>query len=245
MPRRFGTLKGVSRFLNFLTNSPAAVVLLLAAVLGLVAFAVPPWHAWAWVVGLVLVIALVVGALLIYRQYEQLQARIDALGAELAAERENVRSVTTELSEYKPLTDEEHGDTVVAKQIVSTLPTGEGLLPWLRVTTQLTAWDREMLAPLASFLEQNRRTSFEDSKVHPAFMDLYRSGQQLADWFDLQGSPRDESSTIDLTPGDQREGGWREYGQVRSEGERLADAFVTARAVFVRVGMETGTLPTR
>lgn len=235
----------MSRFLNFLTNSPAAVVLLVAALLGVVVFAVPVWHEWAWIVGLVLVLGLAVGLLLMYGQYEQLQARIDALNAELAGERENVRSVTAELSEYKPMTDDDSDDTRMAKRIVGTLPTGEGLLPWLRVTTQLTAWDQEMLSPLTTFLEENRRTSFEDAKVHPAFMDLYRAGQQLADWFTLQGSPRADSTTIDLTPGDQREGGWRAYGEARTQGESLAEEFLAARAVFVRVGLETGTLPTR
>lgn len=242
--RRFGTLSDVSRFLNFLTNSPSSVLLLGAAILGLVVFVVPPWHPWAWVAGLVVAALILVGVLLAFRRYQQVQSRIDTLNAELASERENVKSVTRELSEYKPMTDNENDDTKVAKKIIATLPNDHGLLPWLRVTTKLTSWDEGLLRPLATFLEGNRRTSFEDAKLHPAFMDLYRSGQQLSDWFAVQGTPR-EGSAVDLTPGDEREGGWREYGEARTEGETLAEALLQSRATFARIGMETGTLPTR
>ncbi|MBR7503097.1 hypothetical protein KCW65_23760, partial [Mycobacterium tuberculosis] len=43
----------MKRFLDFLTNSTAAVALAAIVVVGLVLFLIPPLHPFAWVIGIV------------------------------------------------------------------------------------------------------------------------------------------------------------------------------------------------
>lgn len=233
----------VNRFLDFLNNSLAAAVLAGSALVFLPLHLIPALHPISWIMGVLQVAVAALAVWLILRRYQRDQARIDHLNAELGAEREKMRTITRELGEFRPIADETSEDVQASRRIVGQLSSAEGLIPWLRVRTDLTSWAPEQLDPMEEFLHANRQLSFEDSAVHTAFMELYRAAQQLRDWFSLEGS-RHGDDGWELLPADQREGGWREFTEAKARGEELADTLLTARAGFERVALERGTLPT-
>ena len=77
----------MKRFLDFLTNSPAAVTFAVLTVLGIVAFVIPGLHSAAWIIGLVLCLGVIVALLMFHGEWRRGQRQIDALRQQLSVER--------------------------------------------------------------------------------------------------------------------------------------------------------------
>ena len=77
----------MKRFLDFLTNSPAAVTFAVLSVLGIVVFAVPGLHPFAWIIGLILCIGVILALLMFHGEWRRAQRQIDSLRQLLSTER--------------------------------------------------------------------------------------------------------------------------------------------------------------
>ena len=53
---------------------------------------------------------------------------------------------------------------------------------------------------------------------------------------------QDTAGRLEIMPGDEREGGWREFAEARETGEQRIDAFVRARQAFERTALENDVL---
>lgn len=228
----------MKRFLDFLTNSPAAVTLTILTVVGIILFAVPGLHPVAWVIGLLLCLGIIAGLLLILGEWRRAQSQIDTLRSDLSRERGRLETVG-----LTPITQEEVTipDETRAERILELLPDTDGLVQSLRVEATFGTLAVDELAPLHTFRSEFAKSSFDNPRTHTAFMTLYRSAEALSIWVNEETRVLDSDRTQrEIRPGDSREGGWREYTDARTRGERLGDDFVTARRQFNQTALELG-----
>ncbi len=233
---RIGYAGGVKRFGDFLVNSPAALLLGATACVLLILFLVPPIHPSAWIIGLLGVLVVIGVLLLWFLEWTRTQDRIDDLNARLAQAHAAIGGVT-----LSPVAeDEPSADTVRAERIRELFPTGSGLIQELRIESGFSPVPAGLLDPLRTFLDEFSHTSFENPASHFAFMDLHRAGAALSAWFGEQ--TQDTAGRLEIMPGDEREGGWREFAEARETGEQRIDAFVRARQAFERTALENDVL---
>ncbi|WP_366933908.1 hypothetical protein [Brevibacterium renqingii] len=228
----------MKRFLDFLTNSPAAVTTAVLTALGIVAFAVPGLHAAAWIIGLVLCLGVIVALLMFHGEWRRAQRQIDALRQQLSVElgRMDTPGLTPVEESVELLPDERR-----ARRILELLPDSGGLVQSLRLDATFGTLAISELEPLHTFCDEFKKTSFDNPRSHTAFMNLYRSAEALSLWVneETQVAPAD-STTREIRPGDTREDGWREYTEARGRGERLSDEFVSSRWEFNQTALELG-----
>ena len=228
----------MKRFLDFLTNSPAAVTFAVLTVLGIVAFVIPGLHAAAWIIGLVLCLGVIVALLMFHGEWRRGQRQIDALRQQLSVERGRMDTpgLTPVEDTVELLADERR-----ARRILELLPDSGGLVQSLRLDATFGTLAVDELDPLHTFCEEFKRTSFDNPRSHTAFMNLYRAAEALSIWVNEETQvAADDSTTREIRPGDAREDGWREYTQARSRGERLSDEFVSSRWEFNHTALELG-----
>ncbi len=228
----------MKRFLDFLTNSPAAVTLAVLTVLGAVLFAIPGLHSFAWIIGLLLCPG-VVGALLMFHgEWRRAQHQVDRLRQELSVERGRLDSVG-----LTPIDDEvaQIPDEIAARKILALFPDSGGLVQSLRLDATFGTLAVDELEPLHAFRSDFKKASFDNPRSHTAFMNLYRAAEALSIWVkeETRVLPSDTTQR-EIRPGDTREGGWREYTEARTRGERLGDEFLAARWEFNQTALELG-----
>ncbi|WP_349828039.1 hypothetical protein [Brevibacterium litoralis] len=228
----------MKRLTDFLLNSPAAAVLAVLAAVVLLSTAIPPLHPHAWIIALVSSLVTLGVLVLLAREWATAQRRIDGLRAELA----EARGAIGEGYSAAAITDQEPSeDTTRARRILDAFPSGDGLLPHLRLAGGFTPTPEALLEPVRAFLTDTARTRFDDPRVHTAFMELHRSAQGFVEWIDAETEATDE--VREIRPGDVRGDGWREFSAAKEAGERRVDAFVDARRTFERIALETEVLP--
>lgn len=228
----------MKRFLDFLTNSPAAVTFAVLTVLGIVAFAIPALHPAAWIIGLVLCLAVIVALLMFHGEWRRSQRQIDALRQQLSTERGRMDTpgLTPIEDTIELLPDERR-----ARRILELIPDSGGLVQSLRLDATFGTLAVDELEPLYTFCEEFKKTSFDNPRSHTAFMNLYRAAEGLSLWVKDETQVSDEDSTTrEIRPGDARNEGWREYTEARSRGERLSDEFVSSRWEFNQTALELG-----
>lgn len=228
----------MKRFLDFLTNSPAAVTCAVLTVLGIVLFAVPALHPFAWIIGLFLCLGVIVALLMFHGEWRRAQIQIDSLRQLLSTERGRMDSVglTPIDAEVEQLPDETR-----AQRILSLLPDSDGLVQSLRLDATFGTLQVAELEPLLTFREEFAKSSFDNPRSHTAFMNLYRAAEALSIWVKEETRVLASDTTQrEIRPGDTREGGWREYTEARSRGESLGDQFVSARWEFNQTALELG-----
>lgn len=228
----------MKRFLDFLTNSPAAVTFAVLTVLGIMAFAIPALHPFAWIIGLILCLGVIVALLMFHGEWRRAQTQIDSLRQQLSTERGRIDSLGPAVvdDEVTRLPDEER-----AQRILELLPDSAGLVQSLRLDATFGTLAVDELEPLHTFRNEFAKSSFDNPRSHTAFMNLYRAAEALAIWVneETRELPAD-SAKREIRPGDTREDGWREYTEARSRGERLGDRFVSARWEFNQTALELG-----
>lgn len=228
----------MKRFLDFLTNSPAAVTFAVLGVLGIIVFAVPGLHPFAWIIGLILCIGVIVALLMFHGEWRRAQRQIDSLRQLLSTERGRLDTLglTPVDEEVTALPDEER-----AQRILSLLPDSAGLVQSLRLDATYGTLDVNELEPLHTFRQEFAKSSFDNPRSHTAFMDLYRAAEALSIWVNEETRPlADDESKREIRPGDSRKDGWREYTQARSRGENLGARFVSSRWEFKQTALELG-----
>ncbi|WP_246490330.1 hypothetical protein [Brevibacterium oceani] len=228
----------MKRFLDFLTNSPAAVTIAVLTVLGIVAFAIPGLHGAAWIIGLVLCLGMIAALLLFHGEWRRAQQQIDALRQQLSVERGRMDTLgLTPVEEAVELLPDEKR----ARRILELLPDSGGLVQSLRLDATFGTLAVNELEPLHTFCQEFKKSSFDNPRSHTAFMNLYRAAEGLSIWVNEETAvSADDSSTREIRPGDTREDGWREYTEARSRGERLSDDFVSSRWEFNQTALELG-----
>src|SRR5690625_7158032 len=77
----------VKRFLDFLTNSPAAVTFAVLTVLGIGAFVIPGLHSAAWIIGLGLCLGVIVALQMVHGEWRGGHPHIDSLRQQVSVER--------------------------------------------------------------------------------------------------------------------------------------------------------------
>lgn len=228
----------MKRFLDFLTNSPAAVTAAVLIVLGIVAFVIPALHPIAWIIGLVLCLGFIVALLMFHGEWRRAQIQIDSLRQALSVERGRMDTLglTPVDEEVAQLPDEKR-----AQRILSLLPDSGGLVQSLRLDATFGTLAVDELEPLHTFRDEFSKSSFDNPRSHTAFMNLYRAAESLSIWVNEEtrvlGS---DTAKREIRPGDARKDGWREYTEARSRGERLGDEFVSARWEFNQTALELG-----
>lgn len=230
----------MKRFLDFLTNSPAAVTFAVLTVLGIVAFAIPGLHPIAWIIGLVLCLGGIVAVLMFHGEWRRAQIQIDSLRQALSVERGRMDSLglTPVDEEVELLPDEKR-----AHRILDLLPDSAGLVQSLRLDATFGTLDVDELEPLHTFREEFSKSSFDNPRSHTAFMNLYRAAEALSIWVNEETRVLGSDTTKrEIRPGDTRDDGWREYTEARSRGERLGDEFVSARWEFNQTALELGLI---
>ena len=228
----------MKRFLDFLTNSTAAVVLAVLIVVGIVLFAIPALHPFAWLIGIVLCLGAAAALLIFHGEWRRSQTQIDALRGSLATERGRMDAVglTPVAEEVAQIPDETR-----AQRILTLIPDSDGLVQSLRLDATFGTLAVDELAPLHTFREEFAKSSFDNPRSHTAFMNLYRAAEALSIWVNEETRVvADDETKREITPGDSRKGGWREYTEARSRGESLGDTFVTARWEFKQTALELG-----
>ncbi|AZL09625.1 MULTISPECIES: hypothetical protein [Brevibacterium] len=228
----------MKRFLDFLTNSPAAVTFAVLSVLGIVAFAIPGLHPFAWIIGLVLCLGVIIALLLFHGEWRRAQIQIDALRQLLSTERGRLDTLglTHVDEEVTALPDEER-----AQRILGLLPDSAGLVQSLRLDATFGSLEVDELEPLHTFRQEFAKSSFDNPRSHTAFMNLYRAAEALSIWVNEETRQLASDKTKrEIRPGDSRKGGWREYTEARSRGESLGDRFVSARWEFNQTALELG-----
>lgn len=228
----------MKRFLDFLTNSPAAVTLSVVIVLGVVLALIPPLHPFAWVIGLLVCLGAAAALLMFHGEWRRAQTQIDALRQSLSAERGRMDAVglTPVDEDVAQIPDETR-----AQRILALLPDEDGLVPSLRRDAVFGTLAVAELEPLHTFRKEFAKSSFDNPRSHTAFMNLYRSAEALSIWVNEETRELAEDATRrEMRPGDAREGGWREYTEARSRGERLGDSFIAARWEFKQTALELG-----
>lgn len=228
----------MKRFLDFLTNSPAAVTFAVLSVLGIVAFAVPGLHPFAWIIGLILCLGVIAALLMFHGEWRRAQIQIDSLRQLLSTERgrQDTVGLTPVDEEVAALPDETR-----AQRVLGLLPDSGGLVQSLRLDATYGTLATGELAPLHTFRQEFAKSSFDNPRSHTAFMNLYRAAEALSIW--VNEETRELSSDRmqrEIRPGDTRKGGWREYTEARSRGESLGDQFVSARWEFNQTALELG-----
>jgi uncharacterized protein YjiS (DUF1127 family) len=228
----------VKRFLDFLTNSPAAVTFTVLTVLGIVAFAIPGLHPAAWIIGLVLCLGVIAALLMVHGEWRRSQQQIDALRQQLSVERGRMDTpgLTPVDDKVELLPDERR-----ARRILELIPDSTGLVQSLRLDATFGTLAVDELEPLDTFCEEFKKSSFDNPRSHTAFMNLYRAAEGLSLWVREETQISAEDSAIrEIRPGDTRKNGWREYTEARSRGERLSDDFVSSRWEFNQTALELG-----
>ncbi|WP_309135905.1 hypothetical protein [Brevibacterium oceani] len=228
----------MKRFLDFLTNSPAAVTIAVLTVLGIVALAIPGLQGAAWIIGLVLCLGMIAALLLFHGEWRRAQQQIDALRQQLSVERGRMDTLgLTPVEEAVELLPDEKR----ARRILELLPDSGGLVQSLRLDATFGTLAVDELEPLHTFCQEFKKSSFDNPRSHTAFMNLYRAAEGLSIWVNEETAvSADDSSTREIRPGDTREDGWREYTEARSRGERLSDDFVSSRWEFNQTALELG-----
>ncbi|GAA1866679.1 hypothetical protein [Brevibacterium marinum] len=226
--------------MDFLTNSPAAVTFAVLSVLGIVLFLVPGLHAFAWIIGLILSLGVIAALLMFHGEWRRAQIQIDSLRQLLSTERGRLDTMgltpVDEEEEVTQLPDEER-----AQRILSLLPDSSGLVQSLRLDATFGTLDVDELDPLHTFRDEFAKSSFDNPRSHTAFMNLYRSAEALSIWVNEETRPLAADTTKrEISPGDSRKGGWREYTEARGRGENLGDRFVSARWDFKQAALELG-----
>ncbi|EKU47873.1 MULTISPECIES: hypothetical protein [Brevibacterium] len=228
----------MKRFLDFLTNSTAAVALAAIVVVGLVLFLIPPLHPFAWVIGIVVCLGAAAALLIFHGEWRRAQTQIDGLRQSLSTERGRLDAVglTPVDEEVAQIPDETR-----AQRILTLLPDEGGLVQSLRLDATFGTLAVDELAPLHTFREEFAKSSFDNPRSHTAFMNLYRAAEALSIWVNEETRTlSDDDAKREIRPGDTREGGWREYTEARSRGESLGDRFVSARWEFKQTALELG-----
>lgn len=229
----------MKKLAGLLLNSPAALALAALGLVCLVLFAIPPLHDVAWVIGLVAVAAMAGVLALLVREWTALQHRVDALRADLAEARDEVRHTVAPAPESAEVPLDP--DTARARRVLALFPLDTGLVQHMRVETGYSPVSPTLLEPVRTFLEEFGHTSFDSARTHHAFMDLHRAAVAFIAWIDEETIT--DSGVHEIRPGDLRDDGWREFSQAREQGERLIDTFVAARRAFERTALETSVLP--
>src|SRR5699024_11169773 len=141
----------VKRFLDFLTNSPAAVTFAVLTVLGVVAFVIPGLHAAAWIIGLVLCLGVIVALLMFHGESRRVQRQVDALRQQLSVERGRMDTAGLTLVEdtVELLADERR-----ARRILELLPDAGRLVHSLRLDATCVTHAVDELDPLHTFCEE-------------------------------------------------------------------------------------------
>ena len=228
----------MKRFLDFLTNSPAAVTFAVLSVLGIVAFAVPGLHPIAWIIGLILCLGVIFALLMFHGEWRRAQIQIDSLRQLLSTERGRLDTVglTQVEEEVAALPDETR-----AHRVLGLLPDSGGLVQSLRLDATYGTLATEELEPLHTFRKEFAKSSFDNPRSHTAFMNLYRAAEALSIWVNEETRELSSDRTQrEIRPGDTREGGWREYTEARSRGESLGAQLVSARWEFNQTALELG-----
>ena len=227
----------MKRFGDFLLNTPAAAAAAGVLVISLVLFLIPPLHSAAWVIGIVTVLLVAVCLLFIGVKWWQDQQRIDRLNAEIADASKTYASVG-----LSPIEEDEHeaADTTRAKRVLELFPKDAGLVQYMRLANGFSTLDPQLMDPLRTFLDEFKKTSFEQQSMHAAFMDVYRAGKSFDSWVSEETYIPD--SALEIKPGDIREGGWHEFSAARDAGEQNMDAFLDSLRVFERTALETRTV---
>lgn len=218
-------------------NSWATTLLCAASLGALICFVIPPLHAAAWIVGIVFVAVVALCVWGLYRGWGKTQARIDRLNAQLTESYADPGAVELTALDDDPA----NPDAELVAHLRETFPQDDGLVQELRIS-HAASLSRASLNSLSAFLADNTSTSLKDRDAHFAFMDLFRAGEALMEWVEAEMVPADATGESDsdlvIRHGDQREGGWREFGEAQARGEATATAFVTARSAFERVVFE-------
>ncbi len=228
----------MKRFLDFLTNSPAAVTFAVLTVLGIIAFAIPGLHSAAWIIGLVLCLGVIAALLMFHGEWRRAQQQIDALRQQLSVERGRMDTLgLTPVEDAVELLPDERR----ARRILELIPDSSGLVQSLRLDATFATVAVDELEPLTTFCAEFKKTSFDNPRSHTAFMNLYRAAEGLSLWVkeETQVSP-DDSGIREIRPGDARKDGWRGYTEAQSRGERLSDDFVSSRWEFNQTALELG-----
>ncbi|RBP63950.1 hypothetical protein DFO66_10846 [Brevibacterium sanguinis] len=228
----------MKRFLDFLTNSPAAVTLAVLTVAAAVLFAVPGLHGFAWIIGLFLCLGCVAALLMVHGEWRRAQHQVDRLRQELSVERGRLDTLG-----LTPVDEEvaQIPDEIAAQRILALLPDSDGLIQSLRLDATFGTLAVDELEPLHAFRSEFKKASFDNPRSHTAFMNLYRAAEALSIWVteETRVLP-DDPTRREIRPGDTREGGWREYTQARTRGESLGDRFLSARWEFNQTALELG-----
>lgn len=228
----------MKRFLDFLTNSPAAVTFAVLTVVGVIIFAIPATHPFAWIAGLVLCVGIGVALLMFHGEWRRSQKQIDDFRQALSIERGRLETVG-----LTPINDEvaQIPDEIAADRILALLPDTDGLVQSLRQEATFGTLEISELEALHTFRTEFAKASFDNPRSHTAFMNLYRAAQALATWVkeETMISPSNDTQR-EIRPGDTREGGWREYTEARTCGEKLGDSFISARWEFNQTALELG-----
>ena len=231
----------VKRFTDFLVNSLPALLIAVAAVVivavGIVAAVIFPGTA-AVVIGLIVIVAgliVLAGTVGIGAEWARTQNRIDTLNAEIAEARraENTIYYAAELPE------DDQPDAPAAQKLLETFAADSPLMENLRIDRgqDLPA---QGVAQLDGFLSSSAKQSFSDAAVHSAFMSVFRAARDLREW--LKAETAEADGILSITPGDAREGGWREFSAAAARGDVLAQDLLTARSAFERAALEADLL---
>ncbi len=147
------TLGFVKRFLDFLTNSTAAVALAAIVVVGLVLFLIPPLHPFAWVIGIVVCLGAAAALLIFHGEWRRAQTQIDGPRQSLSTERGRLDAVglTPVDEEVAQIPDETR-----ARRILTLLPDEGGLVQSLRLDATFGTLAVDELAPCTPSARSSR-----------------------------------------------------------------------------------------
>jgi hypothetical protein len=226
----------VKTLLDYLVNSPTAAVSGVLGIAGVVVALIPGLHSWAWLFLLVLALLLLAGLFALAGEWRRTQAKIDDLHTELATARAQIGGLTAVSSPE----DDEQTDQAPAREILGLLPTSGGIIEHLRIQSGPSGFTTAELAPVRTLVDDYTKTAFSTHALHAAFMELYRCSAALLAWIDKQTKSTEDG--LELIPGDQRDGGWREFAQVRTRGADLAGDFLAARQAFETAALEAEVL---